>query len=167
MSSGFHQLWVEPLLILPWRNRLSNSKPEPLPILMGTTGLRFWGPTLIMNKGDAVKLNVTNNLSEATTTHWHGFHIPAIMDGGPHQLIEAGTTWSPTFEIKNNAGTYWYHPHLHEKTKEHLTYGAGGLIIIKDPIESALALPQHLWRRRYPADSDKPELYIHQCLRSV
>ncbi|WP_375448152.1 multicopper oxidase family protein [uncultured Fibrella sp.] len=102
----------------------------------------FWGPTLIMNKGDLVKMNVTNNLPEATTTHWHGFHIPAIMDGGPHQIIDAGTTWTPSFEIKNNAGTYWYHPHLHEKTKAHLTYGAGGLIIIKDPAESALALPR-------------------------
>lgn len=105
-------------------------------------GTGFWGPTLIMNKGDFVKLNVTNNLSETTTTHWHGFHIPAIMDGGPHQIIEPNTTWSPSFEVKNNAGTYWYHPHLHEKTYEQMTYGAGGFIIVKDPTESALALPR-------------------------
>ena len=108
----------------------------------GYNGASFWGPTLIMNKGDFVQMSVTNNLSETTTTHWHGFHIPAIMDGGPHQIIEAGTTWKPSFEVKNNAGTYWYHPHLHEKTFQQLTYGAGGLIIVKDPIESALALPR-------------------------
>jgi len=95
-----------------------------------------------MNKGDNVQINVTNNLTDATTTHWHGFHIPAAMDGGPHQVIDAGTTWSPTFTVKNNAGTYWYHPHLHEKTYEQLTKGAGGFIIIKDPVESALALPR-------------------------
>ncbi len=102
----------------------------------------FWGPTLIMNKGDTVQMNVTNNLVDTTTTHWHGFHIPAIMDGGPHQTIPAGTTWSPTFKVDNNAGTYWYHPHLHEFTQTQLTYGAGGMIIIRDPEEAALNLPR-------------------------
>ncbi len=102
----------------------------------------FWGPTLIMNKGDWVQMNVANNLADTTTTHWHGFHIPAIMDGGPHQTIPAGTTWSPSFKVDNNAGTYWYHPHLHTYTQDQLTRGAGGMIIIRDPIESALNLPR-------------------------
>ncbi len=48
---------------------------------------KFWGPTLIMNKGDAVTMNVTNKLNDSTTIHWHGMHFPAIMDGGPHQII--------------------------------------------------------------------------------
>jgi blue copper oxidase len=108
----------------------------------GYNGNSFWGPTLVMNQGDNVKINVTNNLTDATTVHWHGFHIPAVMDGGPHQIIDAGGKWSPNFVIKNNAGTYWYHPHLHLKTYEQLAKGAGGLIIIKDPVESALALPR-------------------------
>ena len=102
----------------------------------------FWGPTLIMNKGDWVQMNVANNLVDTTTTHWHGFHIPAIMDGGPHQVIPAGTTWRPSFKVDNNAGTYWYHPHLHEFTQTQLTYGAGGMIIIRDPEEAALNLPR-------------------------
>ena len=102
----------------------------------------MWGPTLIMNKGDWVQINLTNNLSETTTTHWHGFHIPAIMDGGPHQTIPAGTTWRPSFKVDNNAATYWYHPHLHEHTQDHLTKGGGGMIIIRDPAESALNLPR-------------------------
>jgi FtsP/CotA-like multicopper oxidase with cupredoxin domain/arylsulfatase A-like enzyme len=102
----------------------------------------MWGPTLIMNKGDWVQMNVANNLADTTTTHWHGFHIPAIMDGGPHQTIPAGTTWRPSFKVDNNAGTYWYHPHLHEFTQEQLTRGGGGMIIIRDPIEAALNLPR-------------------------
>jgi len=102
----------------------------------------FWGPTLIMNKGDWVQMNVANNLTDTTTTHWHGFHIPAIMDGGPHQTIPAGTTWRPSFKVDNNAGTYWYHPHLHEFTQTQLTFGAGGMIIIRDPEEAALNLPR-------------------------
>jgi len=108
----------------------------------GYNGALFWGPTLILNKGDKVQLNVTNALPDTTTVHWHGLHIPAIMDGGPHQTIPAGTTWSPTFTVKNDAATYWYHPHLHGTTQEQLTKGAGGFIIVRDPIESALALPR-------------------------
>ena len=103
----------------------------------------FWGPTLVFNKGETVQINVKNELDEPTTTHWHGFHIPAAMDGGPHQIVEAGKTWSPKFKVDNNAGTYWYHPHAHETTQKQLTYGAGGLIIIKDSIESKLALPRN------------------------
>jgi bilirubin oxidase len=102
----------------------------------------FWGPTLIMNKGDWVQMNVANNLDDTTTTHWHGFHIPAIMDGGPHQTIPAGTTWSPSFKVDNKAGLYWYHPHLHQFTQQQLSYGAGGMIIIKDDEEAALNLPR-------------------------
>jgi blue copper oxidase len=146
-GSTYNDLWIPPtitgttfnLTLAKSSKQLRTGAVTPT---YGYNGASFWGPTLIMNKGDVVKLNVTNNLSETTTAHWHGFHIPAIMDGGPHQLIEAGTTWSPTFEVKNNASTYWYHPHLHGKTYEQLTYGAGGLIIVKDPIESALALPR-------------------------
>ena len=102
----------------------------------------FWGPTLIMKKGDFVRVNLTNNLIDTTTTHWHGFHIPAIMDGGPHETIPAGTVWSPSFYIKNRAATYWYHPHLHPTTQQQLTMGAGGLIIVQDDEEAALPLPR-------------------------
>ena len=41
----------------------------------------FWGPTLIFNKGETVRMNVMNKLNDSTTIHWHGFHLPAIMDG--------------------------------------------------------------------------------------
>ena len=108
----------------------------------GYNNALLWGPTLIMNKGDYVQMNVTNNLADTTTVHWHGFHIPAIMDGGPHQTIPAGTTWSPSWVVKNDASTYWYHPHLHGTTMEQLVKGAGGFIIVKDPAEAALALPR-------------------------
>ena len=108
----------------------------------GYNGNSFWGPTLILSQGDSVQMNVTNNLTDTTTTHWHGFHIAPQMDGGPHQTIAPGQTWSPSFVVRNSAATYWYHPHLHEKTFDQLTMGAGGLIIIKDPVEAALALPR-------------------------
>ena len=118
---------------------------------LGYNGALMWGPTLIMNKGDYIQLNVKNNLDQSaspllrtttTTVHWHGLHIPAIMDGGPRQVIPGGTTWSPSFTMMNNAATYWYHPHLHVATQEQLTLGAGGFIIVRDPEEVALGLPR-------------------------
>jgi bilirubin oxidase len=87
-------------------------------------------------------MNVTNNLNESTTVHWHGMHLPAVMDGGPHQVIPAGTLWQPYWKVMNQAATLWYHPHLHETTHAQITKGIGGFIIVKDPVESALALPR-------------------------
>jgi bilirubin oxidase len=125
-------------------------KPQTKQFLAGAASttnayndMLYGAPTLIMNKGDWVQMHVTNNLAvDTTTTHWHGFHIPAIMDGGPHQTIPAGTTWSPSWLVMNNAATYWYHPHLHLKTQEQVSRGGVGMIIIRDPEEAALNLPR-------------------------
>lgn len=108
---------------------------------------KFWGPTLFINKGDVVHMNVQNNLNDSTTIHWHGMHLPAVMDGGPHQVIPPGTLWQPYWTVTNNAATYWYHPHLHMTTEEQITKGIGGLLVVRDSIESALALP-----RKYSVD---------------
>jgi blue copper oxidase len=102
-------------------------------------------PTLIINKGDLVTLNVTNNLTgngNSTTMHWHGLHVPAMDDGGPHQVILQGTTWSPKFKMLNNAGTFWYHPHGLGKTDLHVVKGLAGMIIVKDNAEALLNLPR-------------------------
>ncbi len=107
----------------------------------------FWGPTLFFNKGDTVHMNVHNYLNDSTTLHWHGMHLPAVMDGGPHQVIPPGTIWQPYWKVTNNASTYWYHPHLHTMTQEQMTKGLGGFIIVRDPQEAALAIP-----RKYGVD---------------
>lgn len=103
---------------------------------------QFWGPTLFFNQGDTVHLNVHSYLNDSTTLHWHGMHLPAVMDGGPHQIIPPGTTWQPYWKVTNNAATYWYHPHLHQMTQEQMTKGLGGFIIVRDAQEAALALPR-------------------------
>ena len=95
-----------------------------------------------MNAGDFVTLNVTNNLSESTTMHWHGMHVPAVDDGGPHSLINVGETWSPDFTVLNKASVYWYHPHKMGLTNYQVSKGIAGVIIVKDAEESALNLPR-------------------------
>ena len=99
-------------------------------------------PTLIINKGDVVTINVDNQLMDTTTMHWHGVHLPSVMDGGPHTVILPSTTWSPTWTGMDHASTMWYHPHLHHKTYKHIMMGISGFIINKDTDETALALPR-------------------------
>jgi blue copper oxidase len=110
--------------------------------ITGAINGKFWGPTLLFNRGEEVHLNVRNYLNDSTTIHWHGMHLPAVMDGGPHQVIPPGTIWQPYWKVNNEAGTYWYHPHLHEMTLEHISKGIGGFIIVRDTIESKLNLPR-------------------------
>lgn len=107
----------------------------------------YLGPTLILNKGSNVNITVNNQIGDTTTVHWHGLHVPSKWDGGPHTPIFPGATWNPQFTVMDNAATYWYHPHMHMKTAEQAIKGAAGLIIVRDPVEAALALP-----RRYGID---------------
>jgi blue copper oxidase len=100
------------------------------------------GPTLRAARGEQVLVNVHNGLDETTTMHWHGMHLPAAADGGPHQPIEPGETWSPGWRIDQPAATLWYHPHLHERTERHVYRGLAGLFIVDDETESALDLPR-------------------------
>lgn len=102
----------------------------------------YLGPTLVMNRDDSVQLNVTNHLPDITTTHWHGLHVSPKNDGGPHTAIYPDSTWRPSFVIRDSATTYWYHPHLHHKTQQHVTMGAAGLIILRDQTEAKLKLPR-------------------------
>lgn len=100
----------------------------------------FLGPTLRAERGQRIAIAVTNSLDEVTTVHWHGMHLPAAMDGGPHQVIAPGDTWRPTWEINQPAATLWYHPHPHGRTEEHVYRGLAGMFYVDDPSE-APALP--------------------------
>ncbi len=107
----------------------------------------FLGPTLIIKAGDSITLNVKNNLTQPTTVHWHGFHVSPQNDGGPHQIILPNTTWSPSFKMRNEAATFWYHPHGEGKTEIQVSRGLAGMIIVRDNIEASYVLP-----RRYKVD---------------
>jgi blue copper oxidase len=99
------------------------------------------GPTIRATQGDQVVMNVRNGLPESTTIHWHGMDLPAAADGGPHQPIRPGSTWSPSWRIDQPAATLWYHPHPHGATEDHVYRGVAGLFLLDDPKASALPLP--------------------------
>lgn len=143
----YNSLWIPdtltgPNFSLTLKDTFAQLKTGNQTITGGINQSRFWGPTLIMYKGQQVQMQVKNKLNDSSTIHWHGMHLPAVMDGGPHQVIPPGTVWQPYWTVNNQASTLWYHPHLHEMTLEHLSKGLGGFIIIRDSNEAKLKLPR-------------------------
>jgi len=102
----------------------------------------YLGPTLLIQNGDKVSINYTNDLGESVTMHGHGMHVPPSMDGTAHQPIAPGTTWSAVYTVKQKACTNWYHPHTMNKTAQHVYKGLAGLIIIEDDESRNLDLPK-------------------------
>ncbi|WP_293694436.1 multicopper oxidase domain-containing protein [uncultured Agrococcus sp.] len=102
----------------------------------------FLGPTVRAERGEVVAFRIANELSDETTVHWHGMHLPPDMDGGPHQPIAPGETWEPSWTIDQPAATLWYHPHPHGATEQQVYQGLAGLFLLDDEHSSAAALPQ-------------------------
>lgn len=128
------------------QNGTVNFYPGQATNTMGVNG-SILGPTLLLNRNQNVTINVNNQLMDTTTIHWHGMHVSPENDGGPHITIPPGTTWSPSFTVLDWASTYWYHPHLHMHTNEHVLKGIAGMVIVRDAQEAAITLP-----RRYGID---------------
>ncbi|WP_417825420.1 copper resistance system multicopper oxidase [Thalassospira povalilytica] len=87
------------------------------------------GPTLRFKEGEEVVINVTNNLDEATSIHWHGLILPYQMDGVPgisFPGIEPGETFTYRIPV-SQSGTYWFHSHSGFQEPD----GAYGSIIIE------------------------------------
>ena len=107
----------------------------------GRYDVGYLGPTLRAARGERVRVVVENRLSEITTVHWHGMHLPARNDGGPHQPIAPGERWQPEWSIDQPAATLWYHPHPHGQTEAQVTRGLAGLFYLDDGSNSRSAAP--------------------------
>jgi FtsP/CotA-like multicopper oxidase with cupredoxin domain len=72
------------------------------------------GPTLRFREGKPVTVDVYNDTDVPEIVHWHGQHIPSLMDGS----TEEGTP--PVMPLSHRryrftatpAGTRWYHTHM-------------------------------------------------------
>ncbi|MCG2581542.1 MAG: copper resistance system multicopper oxidase [Marinobacter sp.] len=87
------------------------------------------GPVLRFKQGEEVTINVTNNLDEMTSVHWHGLILPFEQDGVPgisFPGIKPGETFTYQFPIVQ-AGTYWFHSHSGFQEPD----GAFGAIVIE------------------------------------
>ena len=71
------------------------------------------GPLIRLREGQTARLNVTNNLEEDSSIHWHGLLLPFQFDGVPGVSfpgIRPGERFTYEFPIRQS-GTYWWHSH--------------------------------------------------------
>ncbi len=126
----------------------------------------YLGPTIRVRTGQKVRIRFQNELPEVSNIHWHGLYVPDYADGHPRFVAQPGQEYVYEFEVKNQAGTYWYHPHPHERTGAQVNAGLAGLFIVEDDIEDALELPSGAFDlslviqdRRF--DSDNRLMYVN------
>ncbi len=126
-----------PTRVWSYQGDLLKGDPSNLQALPGS----YLGPTIHVQSGQKVRIHFQNQLAEESIVHWHGLHIPAAMDGHPRYAIAPGETYVYEFEVRNRAGTYWYHPHPHGRTGIQVYYGLAGLFLVSDAAEQSAGLP--------------------------
>ena len=94
------------------------------------------GPTLHVDQGSEITVQVTNDGDVEATVHWHGLRLENRYDGVPHETqspIPIGGTF--TYKVQfPDAGFYWYHPHIREDFG--LEMGLYGTIIVEPANQS-------------------------------
>jgi FtsP/CotA-like multicopper oxidase with cupredoxin domain len=101
------------------------------------------GPLIEVYEGDTLNVEFVNGLPQPSTVHWHGVPVPNDQDGGPAQLVAAGSRRTYRFTLpKGSAGTYWYHPHPHHMTAEQVFRGLAGTLIVRAKEDPLQALPE-------------------------
>jgi zinc transporter, ZIP family len=100
------------------------------------------GPAIVVNQGDTVVIEYTNDGTVPDTIHLHGVHdIPVSMDGVPgisQPLVPPGGHFTYRF-VADQPGTFLYHTHDNEAMLDSGLYGA----IIVEP-SHPLPFEQHL-----------------------
>lgn len=99
------------------------------------------GPIIRVQRGDRLRVRLQNELDEATIIHWHGMRVPAEQDGHPTAAVRPGGEFVYEFEVRDRAGTYWFHPHTHGTTASQVYAGLAGLLLVSDNEEAAAGLP--------------------------
>jgi FtsP/CotA-like multicopper oxidase with cupredoxin domain len=114
------------LRIEPVRKRLDDAELR----MLGYNG-SIPGPTLHVDQGSEITVQVSNDGDVEATVHWHGLRLENRYDGVPHETqapIPIGGTF--TYKVQfPDAGFYWYHPHIREDFG--LEMGLYGTIIVE------------------------------------
>jgi FtsP/CotA-like multicopper oxidase with cupredoxin domain len=91
------------------------------------------GPELRVTLGDRVRVTLVNQLSVATTVHWHGVRVPNAADGVAGMTQDAvapGDSYTYEF-VATDPGTFWYHSH--QDTGNQLPAGLFGALVVEPP----------------------------------
>lgn len=110
----------------------------------------YLGPVLRVKQGQTVNITTKNELSEATSFHWHGAVVPGNVDGGPHEPVAVGATKQVSFKVTQPAATLWFHPHVMGSTAKQVYQGLAGLIYVSDTASQKLNLPHDYGKDDFP-----------------
>jgi FtsP/CotA-like multicopper oxidase with cupredoxin domain len=94
------------------------------------------GPTLHLQPGDHLGIDLVNHLDQPTNLHTHGLQVsPQGNSDNPFLMIDPGQTFHYDYGIPADhpTGTFWYHPHHHGSAADQVYGGLYGAIIITDP----------------------------------
>ena len=127
----------QPTQVLQYVAKLIKGPANTLTEIPGS----YLGPILRFEKGQKIRINLRSELNEPTITHWHGLHVPALMDGHPLYAIDKGQVFVYEFEMLNRASMSIYHPHPHNMTASQVYHGLAGAILVNDQEEQKLGLP--------------------------
>ena len=97
-----------------------------------------WPLVVRTQRGQPFKTQLTNDLAEHTTIHWHGIRLPNAMDGVPYMTqppVEPGQSFTYEF-TPPDAGTFFFHPHC--DTVAQLGRGLAGALLVEDETEQGL-----------------------------
>jgi FtsP/CotA-like multicopper oxidase with cupredoxin domain len=93
------------------------------------------GPTLRVQQGSEIIVDVTNQGDLDTTVHWHGLRLENRYDGVPHETqapIPVGGEFSYRIQFPD-AGLYWYHPHIREDYTQELGLYGNIVVVPSEP----------------------------------
>jgi len=93
------------------------------------------GPTLHVDQGSEITVQVSNDGDIETTVHWHGLRLDNRYDGVPHETqepIPIGGKFAYQVQFPD-AGLYWYHPHLREDFAQEMGLYAPIIVAPTDP----------------------------------
>jgi len=96
------------------------------------------GPTLLLKRGQPVRITVVNHLPEPGAVHWHGIELESFPDGVPNWSGMPGRLMAPIAPADSfvaeftppRSGTFIYHSHLNEGTQ--INSGMYGALIVAD-----------------------------------
>jgi len=117
--------------------------------------------TLVLRKGEPVRITVVNRLANALAVHWHGMELESWYDGvggfsGMGSRMRAPIAPRDSFVVQftpPRSGTFMYHTH-DEKGQELASGLQGALLVVDDPAKFD-ATRDHLFllSTRGPTDS--------------
>jgi manganese oxidase len=94
------------------------------------------GPTLVLRRGEPVRITVVNRLAEPTAVHWHGIELESFPDGVPGWSGTPGRIMPPIAPadsfvaefVPPRTGTFIYHTHSNEQLQ--LGSGLYGALLV-------------------------------------